>query len=158
MVHIKDPLLLIEKGSPCSGDSGNFLLLSGPLQYFRRHITVNKVSRALSIKTYFLPSRNLVDLIIDVFLSKTLLTMLQNWKPLTFIINAREEKWPQVRSECLTCTFRASCCSARLSWAQVPTFAGKWPHVTFLIYAPCSENKITGHINSRNSATLNTMK
>ena len=30
----------------------------------------------------------------------------------------------QVRSECLTCTFRASCCSARLSQAQVPTFAG----------------------------------
>ena len=27
------------------------------------------------------------------------------------------------RSECLTCTFRASCCSARLSRAQVPTFA-----------------------------------
>ena len=26
----------------------------------------------------------------------------------------------QVRSECLTCTFRASCCSARLSRAQVP--------------------------------------
>ena len=24
----------------------------------------------------------------------------------------------QVRSECLTCTFRASCCSARLSRAQ----------------------------------------
>ena len=29
----------------------------------------------------------------------------------------------QVRSECLTCTFRASCCSARLSWAQVLAFA-----------------------------------
>ena len=29
----------------------------------------------------------------------------------------------QVRSECLTCTFRASCCSARLSRAQVPAFA-----------------------------------
>ena len=28
----------------------------------------------------------------------------------------------QVRSECLTCIFRASCCSARLSWAQVPAF------------------------------------
>ena len=27
-----------------------------------------------------------------------------------------------VRSECLTCTFRASCCSARLSRAQVPAF------------------------------------
>ena len=30
----------------------------------------------------------------------------------------------QVRSECLTCTFRASCCSAHLSWAQVLAFAG----------------------------------
>ena len=30
----------------------------------------------------------------------------------------------QVRSECLTCTFRASCCSARLSGAQVEAFAG----------------------------------
>ena len=28
----------------------------------------------------------------------------------------------KVRSECLTCTFRASCCSARLSRAQVPAF------------------------------------
>ena len=26
----------------------------------------------------------------------------------------------QVRPECLTCTFRASCCGARVSWAQVP--------------------------------------
>ena len=30
----------------------------------------------------------------------------------------------QVRSECLTCIFRASCCSARLSRTQVPTFTG----------------------------------
>ena len=30
----------------------------------------------------------------------------------------------QVRSECLTCTYRASCCSAHLSWAQVLDFAG----------------------------------
>ena len=30
----------------------------------------------------------------------------------------------QVRSECLTCTIRVSCCSARLSRAQVPAFAG----------------------------------
>ena len=29
-----------------------------------------------------------------------------------------------VRSECLRCTFRASCCSAHLSWAQVLDFAG----------------------------------
>ena len=29
-----------------------------------------------------------------------------------------------VRSECLTCTFRANCCSARLSRAQVLAFAG----------------------------------
>ena len=30
----------------------------------------------------------------------------------------------QVRSECLTCTFRQSCCSARLSRAQVTAIAG----------------------------------
>ena len=30
----------------------------------------------------------------------------------------------QVRSECLTCTFRASCCWAHLSRAQVPAFPG----------------------------------
>ena len=30
----------------------------------------------------------------------------------------------QVKSECLTCTFRASGCSARLSRAHVPAFAG----------------------------------
>ena len=30
----------------------------------------------------------------------------------------------QVRSVCLTCTSRASCCSAHLSRTQVPAFAG----------------------------------
>ena len=30
----------------------------------------------------------------------------------------------QVRSECLTCTFRASCCNACLSQAQVQAFVG----------------------------------
>ena len=30
----------------------------------------------------------------------------------------------QVGLECLTCTFRASCCSARLSRAQVRAFTG----------------------------------
>ena len=29
-----------------------------------------------------------------------------------------------LRSECLMCTFRASCCSTRLSRSQVPAFAG----------------------------------
>ena len=34
IVHIKDPLLLIEKRSPCSGYYSGFpLLLSGPLPY-----------------------------------------------------------------------------------------------------------------------------
>ena len=28
----------------------------------------------------------------------------------------------QDQGQCLTCTFRASCCSSRLTWAQVPTF------------------------------------
>ena len=30
----------------------------------------------------------------------------------------------QVRSECLMCTFRTSCCSTCLSQSQVPAFAG----------------------------------
>ena len=35
MVYIKEPLLLIEKSSPCSGGSGFPLLLSGPLLHAR---------------------------------------------------------------------------------------------------------------------------
>ena len=38
MVHIKDPLLLIGKSSPCGGRG--FPLF---LPYIRRHITVNKM-------------------------------------------------------------------------------------------------------------------
>ena len=43
MVHIKEPLLLLGKSSPC-GSSG-FLshYLSGSLPYVRRNITVNKM-------------------------------------------------------------------------------------------------------------------
>ena len=41
MMHIKHPLLLIGKNSPCSGDSGFPLrYLSGPLPCVWRHITV----------------------------------------------------------------------------------------------------------------------
>ena len=41
MVHIKEPLLLIGKSSPCSGGTGFFsLYLSGPLPYVC-HITVH---------------------------------------------------------------------------------------------------------------------
>ena len=44
----------------------------------------------------------------------------------------------QIRSECLTCTFRACCCSARLSRAQVPPvpYPGQraWPvRVSFYV-------------------------
>ena len=43
MVHIKEPLLLVGKSSPCGG-SGFPLsrYLNGPLPYVRRHITVTK--------------------------------------------------------------------------------------------------------------------
>ena len=37
-------------------------------------------------------------------------------------IRSGQVRSSQVRSECLTCTFRASCCSAGLSRAQVPVF------------------------------------
>ena len=45
-------------------------------------------------------------------------------------------------SECLTCAFRESCCSARLSRAQVPAFVGSCPGedssplVSCLLYWP----------------------
>ena len=41
MMHIKEPLLLTGKSSPC----GSFLshYQNGPLLYVRRHITVNKM-------------------------------------------------------------------------------------------------------------------
>ena len=42
MIHIKEPMLLIEKSSPCGSRSFLFRYLSGPLPYVRRHITVNK--------------------------------------------------------------------------------------------------------------------
>ena len=42
ILHIKEPLLLIRKSSPCGG-SGFPLSLNGPLPYVRHHITVNKM-------------------------------------------------------------------------------------------------------------------
>ena len=48
MVHIKEPLLLIKIGIPCSGLSGFSLSLSECFNFFyhnvRRHITVNKIN------------------------------------------------------------------------------------------------------------------
>ena len=43
MVHIKEPLLVIEKSSPCSGRSGFLLAQSDLLPLFRHHITINKM-------------------------------------------------------------------------------------------------------------------
>ena len=43
MVHVKDPLLLVKKGSLCSGGSGfSHSLSEWYLPYVRRHITVLK--------------------------------------------------------------------------------------------------------------------
>ena len=46
MMHIKEPLLLIGKSSPCGGIGFPLSLsryLNGPLPYVWRHITVNKI-------------------------------------------------------------------------------------------------------------------
>ena len=43
MVHIKEPLLLIGKNSPCGGSGFPLSYLSGPLPFVRRHITVKCV-------------------------------------------------------------------------------------------------------------------
>ena len=52
MVHIKEPLLLIGKSSPCGG--GGFpLSLSGTLPYVRRHITGNKNVLSASLNKTF---------------------------------------------------------------------------------------------------------
>ena len=49
MVHIKEPLLLIRKSSPCGGSRFLSHYLSGPLPYVRRHITVNKMFECVVI-------------------------------------------------------------------------------------------------------------
>ena len=43
MMHIKEPLLLIGKGSHVAAAGFFSSYLSGPLPYVRRHITVNKM-------------------------------------------------------------------------------------------------------------------
>ena len=50
VVHIKDPLLLIGKSSPCSGSSG---YLNGPLPYVWHNITVNKNLLSASLNKTF---------------------------------------------------------------------------------------------------------
>ena len=54
MVHIKEPLLLIGKSSPCSGGS-RFLshYLNGTLPYVRCHITINKNVLSASLSKTF---------------------------------------------------------------------------------------------------------
>ena len=49
MVHIKDPLQLIEKSSPFTVGSGVFFsnYLGGPLPYVQRHKTINKCAECV---------------------------------------------------------------------------------------------------------------
>ena len=53
MMHVKEPLWLIKKSSPCGG-SGFPLSLSGPLPCVRCHITVNKNVLSASLNKTFL--------------------------------------------------------------------------------------------------------
>ena len=43
MVHIREPLLLIDKSSPCGDRAFLSGYQNGPFPYVRRHITVNKM-------------------------------------------------------------------------------------------------------------------
>ena len=59
MMHLKYPLLLIEKSNLCSGGSGFPLsYLNGHLRYVRRHISILKCASASLNKTFpsFLPT------------------------------------------------------------------------------------------------------
>ena len=48
----------------------------------------------------------------------------------------------QVKSESLMCMFRASCCSTRLSWAQVPAFAYTVPVYRLVLYQTLSMHRL----------------
>ena len=50
--------------------------------------------------------------------------VLCNHKRKNTVLNKCYKYCTTTRSECLTCTFSANCCSVRLSRAQVPAFAG----------------------------------
>ena len=52
MMHIKEPLLLFRKSSPCRSSRFLSRYLSGPLPYVRRHITVNNDLSASLNKTF----------------------------------------------------------------------------------------------------------
>ena len=63
----------------------------------------------------------------EVFESRNLKNLNLFQKHICFVIWVHKQcqvRSGQVRSKCLTCTFRASLCSARLSWAQAPAFTG----------------------------------
>ena len=58
----------------------------------------------------------------------------------------------QVMSECLTCTFRASCCSARLSRAQVPAFANSSVRDRKNVGEGVSENRLHWRVQGSTSS------
>ena len=65
-----------------------------------------------------------------VYLMKHTIFVMCKYMPIFLTcIRSGQVRSGQVRSECLTCTLRASCCSARLSWAQVPAFAASDIHI-----------------------------
>ena len=71
MMHIKDPLLLIEKSSPCCGSGFPFLLSewSFTIIYVRRHITINVLSASLNktLPSFVLFQTQEVQLKVDDF-------------------------------------------------------------------------------------------
>ena len=96
MVHIKDPVLLIRKSNPCSGDSGfPFPYLNGPIPLFTSIYMYINVSSAS--------------------LNKALAFFQLEFYTIHRVVNHHI----QVNSV-LTCTFRASCHSTHVSWAHTP--------------------------------------
>ena len=73
MVHIKEPLLRIEKSSPCGGFLSRYP--NGPLPYVRRHITVNKNVSSASLNKRFPISHKVVAAGFPFLLSEWSLTI-----------------------------------------------------------------------------------
>ena len=53
MMHIKEPLMLIGKSSPCGGSGFLYRYLNGPFPYVCSHITVNKNVLSASLNKTF---------------------------------------------------------------------------------------------------------
>ena len=90
MVHIKEPLLLIGKSSPCSGSSGVFSrYLNGPLPYVRRQISVYNMIMMIIIILMIIMIITIIMIIIIVIIIIIIITIIIITIIIIIIINLK---------------------------------------------------------------------